>query len=352
MQYRDQLNSKIRKVLVKEKSQFWQWVGFLCNPCRRADIHAEMHPDKEQEFRDKYFNATRQPVLLSGKSAPFYVWGKGADKYGTQLRVYFYGDAAVTPAPSGLFNVTKGRVDGGLRINKGDFVWALFEIGFLLGKNPGCETAVKANVPQKFKADFRKGFDMMSPAEKMEDSVLDYCRENEVLTVQSSTLQKLRVGGDKSPRDLLDELCKNHVLAKNKEQDAYTLLNTERLRGEIEDKSIENAIAREKNDSKREVLLEMYVRDRGLVQAAKGFFGADCMVDECQNTFRKDDGSRYIETHHIKWLSKGGKDHISNLAMLCAHHHRMAHYAERKVRESLRVKLQRKNAYFLKNAGI
>ncbi|CAJ2377643.1 MAG: conserved hypothetical protein [Arenicellales bacterium IbO2] len=116
-----------------------------------------MRPDKQREFRAKYLNTTGQPVSLSGKSAPFYIWPKDVNKYGTELRVYFDGDAATTPDPSGLFNVKPGWA-GGLRINKNDFIWALFEVGFLLGENVGRDSVVKANVPQKFKADFRKGF--------------------------------------------------------------------------------------------------------------------------------------------------------------------------------------------------
>jgi len=36
-----------------------------------------------------------------------------------------------------------------------------------------------------------------------------------------------------------------------------------------------------------------------------------------------------VEAHHIKLLSKGGKDHSSNMIVLCVDHHKQAHNAEK-----------------------
>lgn len=336
---------------MKDEPLFWQWAGYLSNPLRRTDIHAEMPQSKEREFRENYFELTREPILLPGNSAPFYVWKGDVNKYGAQLRVYFNGDAAAAPGPSGLFTVTSGRVQGSLRINKGDFVRHLFGIGFLLGKNADCAALVKPNVPSKFKADFDSGFKMMSPVEEMEMLVLEHCSQHG-LTEKGATLQKLRAGHGKASPGLLDVLCKKGMLAKSKSQNVYTLVNVERLRGEIENKSIRSAIELESDGGKREVLLETYVRDRGWIRLAKSVFGDACMFDRCQNAFHKENGERYIETHHIKWLSDGGTDRISNLAMLCAHHHRMAHFAEHKVRQKLRAQLQQKNNDCLRHLGL
>lgn len=334
--------------LMKNHAAFWQWAGYLSNPFRGTEIHAEMHPKKEREFRDQYFESTHEVILLSGKSAPFYVWKEGVNKFGKQLRVYFDGNENAVPDTCG-FNVTRGRKQGGLRINSGDFVFHLFDIGFLLGKNTGRVENIKSSVPPKFKSAFDSGWQMMTSIQKMEMLVLDHYETTGNLTEKGVELQKLQVRDGAESADLLAELCKNQVLAENKGRNTYTLYNVARLRGEVESKSLEAAISAETSNAKREVLLEIHVRDRGWVKLAKSIFGDACMVDKCKNTFLKQSGDRYIETHHIKWLSDGGADHIDNLAMLCAHHHRMAHFAQDTVREKLRIELQRKNAACLKH---
>ena len=52
--------------------------------------------------------------------------------------------------------------------------------------------------------------------------------------------------------------------------------------------------------------------------------------DQGQCTHAHPDGSRceqrrWIETHHIRPVSQGGSNSISNLTTLCFHHHRMIH---------------------------
>ncbi|MFM9912585.1 MAG: HNH endonuclease [Methylophilaceae bacterium] len=54
------------------------------------------------------------------------------------------------------------------------------------------------------------------------------------------------------------------------------------------------------------------------------------MCQSCNNTFNKPDGTPYIEVHHIIFMSEGGEDGLWNLAVLCAHHHRMAHFSDKK----------------------
>lgn len=337
---------------MKKHPLFWQWAGYLSNPIRGTDIHAEIHPSKEKEFREKYFELTREPILLPGDSTPFYVWKENVNKYGKQLRVYFNGNAETLPETLELFRITNGRTEGGLRINSNEFVLNLFSIGFLLGRNVNCLRNLQPNVPHIFKDDFIFGLNMVSPIEEMENLIFAHCEQNGNLTEKSKNLKKLWKNKNISPDALLDALCKNKTLIKNKEQDGYTLFNVARLRGEIESKSLQTAIDLELDKNKREILMETYVRDRGWIRLAKTTFGDVCMYDDCQNTFRKDDGEYYIETHHIKSLSDGGKDHICNLSVLCAHHHRMAHFAEQNNRDELRCLLQRKNRNLLKNLGL
>jgi len=42
--------------------------------------------------------------------------------------------------------------------------------------------------------------------------------------------------------------------------------------------------------------------------------------------FVKEDGTPFLEVHHIEWLSKGGEDSVENAIALCPNCHRQAHY--------------------------
>ena len=121
----------------------------------------------------------------------------------------------------------------------------------------------------------------------------------------------------------------------------YTLRQPIVLRGELQ----EDAPAfvydfvppqdREKRE-KREYIAETFARDRGWVKQAKDVHGYFCLHPACQNTFKKPDGVPYIEVHHIIPLFENGEDALSNLAVVCAHHHKMAHFAESPVQTQLK----------------
>ncbi|HEY3411710.1 MAG TPA: HNH endonuclease [Armatimonadota bacterium] len=117
----------------------------------------------------------------------------------------------------------------------------------------------------------------------------------------------------------------------------YTLRGVDLLRDEVDEPELVKALpvtARE-----REYLVEIRARDRGWVRLARHTFGEFCLVPQCSNTFVKEDGTRYVEVHHIEPLSEGGEEQIWNLAVICAHHHRVAHYAREAERLQLRAKL-------------
>lgn len=114
----------------------------------------------------------------------------------------------------------------------------------------------------------------------------------------------------------------------------YTLRGVDLLRDEVDEPAIVAALpvtARE-----REYLVEIRARDRGWVRLARHTFGDYCLVPQCANTFVKDDGTRYVEVHHIEPLHEGGEEQIWNLAVICAHHHRVAHYAREEERSRMR----------------
>jgi len=110
----------------------------------------------------------------------------------------------------------------------------------------------------------------------------------------------------------------------------YTLRGIDLLKLEAEEtKTIDLT---KESPEKREYLVELYVRDVFWARRAREVLGDLCIFNGCKNTFFREDGTRYIEVHHIIPLCKGGEEGLWNLSILCAHHHRMAHYSDAKTR--------------------
>ena len=140
-------------------------------------------------------------------------------------------------------------------------------------------------------------------------------------------------------RQLLQQLRDDGLLTFVDNRGTYTLRGIEILDGEVEDaKVIEISKA---EPIKREYLVETYVRNVGWAKQAKEVFGHYCLYDNCTNTFLKSDGTPYVEVHHIIPLCEGGEDGIWNLSVLCAHHHKMAHFGDNDARFRLRDVLLR-----------
>lgn len=94
-----------------------------------------------------------------------------------------------------------------------------------------------------------------------------------------------------------------------------------------------------------EYLLENLNSDSelGYAKLAKNHFGTHCMFEKCQNTFLTAKSLPYIEVHHILPLADGGEDILANLSVVCAHHHRMAHYAKNDIKQEIRTYLLSEN---------
>ncbi len=56
--------------------------------------------------------------------------------------------------------------------------------------------------------------------------------------------------------------------------------------------------------------------------------------------FEKDDGSTYLEVHHLRTLADYGSDTVENAVAICPNCHRELHYGAR--RETLLVEIQSK----------
>lgn len=331
---------------MNDSKLIYQWLGYLSNPVRRTQIHVELHPSKELEFRNEYHELTGHPLLLSGNKTPFYVWKPSVNKWGTQRRVYFFGGQESMPETPSIFDVREGRAKkyGQWRINNKDFLKEMFIAGFFIGDNVENPDYIRGKIPKEFIKDFDVGFNLVTLKEQMEMQIRDHCNKNGLRTFGREIVSRLRhkmKSGNISR--IMNGLEKEGIIARNTSRETYTLQGALLLNDEIEQPLIKQAIAGENNLEKREYLIETYARDRGWVRLAKETFGDKCMCDNCANSFVKPNGENYIEVHHITPLHEGGEDSIWNLSVVCAHHHRMAHFAKTRVRNRLKEALLEKN---------
>jgi len=70
---------------------------------------------------------------------------------------------------------------------------------------------------------------------------------------------------------------------------------------------------------------KVYQRDPLIVEYTKRRASGICELCKNSAPFKKKDSTPYLETHHITWLSKGGKDSIQNTVALCPNCHRKMH---------------------------
>lgn len=117
----------------------------------------------------------------------------------------------------------------------------------------------------------------------------------------------------------------------------YTWRGAELLKGEVKTAAVPLIQNFKGAPHKREYLVEVYARNQGWVKSARKIYGTNCLCAGCSNSFVKENGAPYCEVHHIVPLCDGGEDAVWNLSILCAHHHRMAHFARKVERESLKA---------------
>ena len=140
-------------------------------------------------------------------------------------------------------------------------------------------------------------------------------------------------------RQTLQFLRDDGLLTFEDNRGHYTLRGVELLRDEIT--VPEQTVLAITDANAREYARETVARDRGWVRTAKRIYGTMCLVPDCANTFLTANGEQYVEVHHIDFLCNGGEEEIWNLSVVCAHHHRMAHFADSRERHILRDTLIR-----------
>jgi 5-methylcytosine-specific restriction endonuclease McrA len=82
------------------------------------------------------------------------------------------------------------------------------------------------------------------------------------------------------------------------------------------------------SSKKYQVVTKTYERNPIISTLAKRIAKGHCQLCECQAPFSDKNGVPYLETHHIEWLSRGGKDSIENTIALCPNCHKKMHIVD------------------------
>ncbi len=123
------------------------------------------------------------------------------------------------------------------------------------------------------------------------------------------------------------------ILLEKKENEAAE--NTGSIKSydiDILDMQIEKDFLDDFDVPKNETVIERnnrIKRYKKIVKLLKLKYEYKCQI--CNYSFLMNNGNNYCEAHHIKMLSKDGKQSPENVIILCANHHRMFHYASERI---------------------
>ncbi len=76
-------------------------------------------------------------------------------------------------------------------------------------------------------------------------------------------------------------------------------------------------------ERRRYLMTEAARRDRNLVEQLRELYVGECQI--CGWAPRRTYRVELCEAHHLRWLSRGGDDTLSNLVLVCPNHHRAIH---------------------------
>jgi 5-methylcytosine-specific restriction protein A len=79
------------------------------------------------------------------------------------------------------------------------------------------------------------------------------------------------------------------------------------------------------------------VRDAAVVAWVLDLANGVCECCRKVSPFIREDGTHYLEVHHLKRLADGGSDTISNAIATCPNCHRELHYGVNKEKRKLEI---------------
>jgi hypothetical protein len=137
--------------------EFYEILGYLSSPIRNTKLDVETHPNKRNKFENQY--AHLSGVQAQQDDHNYYVWGPDANKWGTEMRIYFHGNDNVPQALKIMIVTARPGFGYNSRVNNNDFIWRLIQHGFLLQDGQDL-TRVRGLVPANYNNDFNHGLNL------------------------------------------------------------------------------------------------------------------------------------------------------------------------------------------------
>lgn len=110
-------------------------------------------------------------------------------------------------------------------------------------------------------------------------------------------------------------------LATSGEINEATYISDEKLWWEILNENPRGKLPKKSKSETSSYERSVFVKEYALRKA-----NGECQLCNHEGPFRTNSGRRFLEVHHIDWLSKGGLDTPENVIALCPNCHRMMHY--------------------------
>lgn len=110
-------------------------------------------------------------------------------------------------------------------------------------------------------------------------------------------------------------------------------INIKSYKNKKEDTLIKNIDTYQKNyDNKNYINAKekKYYRNPDIAYISKKYANGICQLCQKEAPFQDKDGNPYLESHHIEWLSRGGKDRLDNVIALCPNCHKKMHIIDDK----------------------
>lgn len=172
------------------------------------------------------------------------------------------------------------------------------------------DPAVKT-LPSSYYASLRKGAGR-TPEARIGRGLINWAREGDRIVVGNRGDRVMAAKVDAAPREASE-------------------LGQQLARKGDRAKIIKKAKKAGGKPARKDRIVSDFVRDPYVVAAALLRAGGVCEMPACTSKlFKRDDGSKFLEVHHVHPLGEGGDDSLENAAALCPSCHRELHYGRKR----------------------
>lgn len=150
--------------------------------------------------------------------------------------------------------------------------------------------------------------------------------------ISNPPFQEPQTGEDKKSRKAwvfrLKLVSEEHDITYLEEDILRVQKSKARKASKLTTEELENIVSAIRTKGERKVSSKKYDRNPAIAVLACRYAKGICQL--CQNLapFNRPDGTPYLESHHVEWLSREGYDEISNCVGVCPNCHKKMHVVD------------------------